>query len=114
MNGRTITIIRYETTGDKDPTGRPVAKPVEETVDDVLVAPGSQSNATDSTRPDGVTVAFTLHLPRSYTVGMTSLRGAHVRIDDAEYEVIGDPHPYDGGLKPTRWNLQAEVTDTRG
>lgn len=114
MNGRTITIIRYEPTGDTDPTGRPATTPAEETVDDVLVAPGSQSNATDPTRPDGVTVAFTLHLPRSYTVGMTSLRGAHVRIDDAEYEVIGDPHPYDGGLNPTRWNLQAEVTDTRG
>nr|WP_274619134.1 hypothetical protein [Bifidobacterium amazonense] len=99
-------------TGDVDPSGAPLTKVDTETVDDVLVAPGAQANATDSIRPQGVTVAFTCYLPRSYEY--RSLKGAFLRIDGHDYEVIGDPHPYDGGLTPTRWNLQVEVKDEEG
>lgn len=62
--------------------------------------------------PDGVTVAFTCLFPRSYAY--RSLRGASVRINSHDYEVIGDPRPLDGGMKPTAWNLTVEVTDTEG
>lgn len=78
----------------------------------MLVSPGAMSNATDSLRPDGVTVAFTCLFPRSYE--FRSLRGAGVRIDGHEYKVIGDPRPLGGGMKPTAWNLTVEVTDTKG
>lgn len=112
MRGEKVTLIRRVETGDTDPAGAPVTTPVEEQIDDVLVAPGAQANATDATRPDGVTVAYTLYLPRAWAYH--SLRGSLVRIDGHEYEVIGDPRPYDGGLTPTRWNLEIEVADTRG
>lgn len=111
MKGETVTIIHHVGTG-KDPSGAPVWDDVEENVDDVLVQDGSQSNLTDSAHPEGVQVARTIHLPRTWPY--RSLRGAKARIDGVEYAVIGDPRPYTGGLSPTRWNLTVELSDTRG
>ena len=96
MRGETVKVVRYTPTGETDPGGSPVA----------------MSNATDSIRPDGVTVAFTCLFPRSYAY--RSLRGASVRINSHDYEVIGDPRPLGGGMKPTAWNLTVEVTDAEG
>lgn len=112
MRGETVKVARYTPTGEADPGGSPVTKVDIESVGNVLVSPGAMSNATDSLRPDGVTVAFTCLFPRSYE--FRSLRGAGVRIDGHEYKVIGDPRPLDGGMKPTAWNLTVEVTDTEG
>ena len=108
MRGETVKVMRYTPTGETDPGGSPVTKVDIESVDNVLVSAGAMSNATDSIRPDGVTVAF----PRSYAY--RSLRGASVRINSHDYEVIGDPRPLDGGMKPTAWNLTVEVTDAEG
>ena len=112
MRGETVKVVRYPPTGETDPGGSPVTKVDIESVGNVLVSPGAMSNATDSLRPDGVTVAFTCLFPRSYE--FRSLRGAVVRIDGHEYKVIGDPRPLGGGMKPTAWNLTVEVTDTKG
>lgn len=112
MRGETVKVLRYTPTGETDPAGSPVTKVDIESVGNVLVSPGAMSNATDSLRPDGVTVAFTCLFPRSYAY--RSLRGAMVRIDSHDYKVIGDPRPLDGGMKSTAWNLKVEVTDTDG
>ena len=112
MRGETVKVVRYTPTGETDPGGSPVTKVVIVSVDNVLVSPGAMSNATDSIRPDGVTVAFTCLFPRSYAY--RSLRGASVRITSHDYEVIGDPRPVGGGKKPTAWNLTVEVTDAEG
>lgn len=112
MRGETVKVVRYTPTGETDTGGSPVTKVDIESVGNVLVSPGAMSNATDSLRPDGVTVAFTCLFPRSYE--FRSLRGAGVRIDGHEYKVIGDPRPLGGGMKPTAWNLTVEVTDTKG
>ena len=112
MRGETVKVVRYTPTGETDQGGSPVTKVDIESVGNVLVSPGAMSNATDSLRPDGVTVAFTCLFPRSYE--FRSLRGAGVRIDGHEYKVIGDPRPLGGGMKPTAWNLTVEVTDAEG
>ncbi len=112
MRGETVKVVRYTPTGETDPGGSPVTKVDIESVGNVLVSPGAMSNATDSLRPDGVTVAFTCLFPRSYAY--RSLRGASIRIDEHDYKVIGDPRPLDGGMKPTAWNLKVEVTDSKG
>ena len=112
MRGETVKVVRYTPTGETDPGGSPVTKVDIESVDNVLVSPGAMSNATDSIRPDDVTVAFTCLFPRSYAY--RSLRGASVRINSYDYEVIGDPRPLGGGMKPTAWNLTVEVTDAEG
>lgn len=112
MRGETVKVVRYTPTGETDPGGSPVKKVDIESVGNVLVSPGAMSNATDSLRPEGVTVAFTCLFPRSYAY--RSLRGASIRINEHDYEVIGDPRPLDGGMKPTAWNLMVEVTDSEG
>lgn len=63
MRGETVKVVRYTPTGETDPGGSPVTKVDIESVDNVLVSPGAMSNATDSIRPDGVTVAFTCLFP---------------------------------------------------
>lgn len=112
MRGETVKVVRCTPTGETDPGGSPVTKDDIESVGNVLVSPGAMSNATDSLRPDGVTVAFTCLFPRSYAY--RSLRGASIRIDEHDYKVTGDPRPLDGGMKPTAWNLKVEVTDSKG
>lgn len=112
MRGETITLIRYERTGDKDPSGTDIGRPVEEQIDDVLVSPAGQSNATDAGRPDGVTVAYDLCFPRAWQY--KPLKDAVALIDGHPYEVVGDPRPLHGGMRPTRWNMTVRVTDTRG
>lgn len=111
MRGETITLIHRVKAGE-DPGGGIIWNTHEEQIDDVLIQDGSQSNLTDSTRPNGIQVAKTIHMPRAWPY--QSLRGAKARIDGVEYTVIGDPRPYTGGMTPTRWNLTVELADTRG
>ena len=111
MRGETVTLVEKVKTG-VDPGGDAVWATTETPVDNVLVADGAQDNLSGSTRPDGITVAKTLYFPRTWSYH--SLRGASVRIDTVDYEVIGDPRPYDGGMKPTAWNMAVKVKDTRG
>lgn len=111
MRGEKITITRSMSTGT-DAFGMPVSVESTEIVDDVLIAPGSEQNSSDSTHPEGITVAYTLYFPRSWQ--FNSLRGALITIDDIDYTVIGDPRPYKGGVQPTRWNLVVQVSDRRG
>lgn len=111
IHGEQITITRRQTTG-RDGFNNPITTTSSETVDNVLIAPGSQSNNTDSLHPEGVTVAYTLYFPRSWEY--KSLRGCTIRIDGIDYTVIGDPRPWDGGMTPTQWNLVVTVSDKRG
>ena len=60
----------------------------------------------------GETVKVVRYTPTGETD--RSLRGASVRINSHDYEVIGDPRPLGGGMKPTAWNLTVEVTDAEG
>ncbi|TCD53767.1 hypothetical protein EJ419_07315 [Alloscardovia theropitheci] len=111
MRGETVTVI-YKRESTVDPFGASVYEQVFESVPNVLVAPGAQSNSTENTHPDGITVAYTLYFPRAWK--FKSLRGCLIRIDDNEYTVIGDPRPYNAGLTPTAWNLVVQVADKEG
>ena len=82
-------------------------------VDDVLVQPGSNDDL-DSSRPEGVKVALTLHFPKTWTGRM---RGARVTLGgrwEGTYSVIGDPVPYMESNCPTRWNMPVEVEAVDG
>ncbi len=108
MKGETVTIVSRVKAGE-DPAGGTLWSTMEETVGDVLVADGSQSDSTEQTLPDGVTVARTAYMPRSWA--WHSLKGCRMRLaDGTEYEVVGDPRPYDGGLTPTRWDTVVQLT----
>lgn len=107
LTGESIELVTRTSRGE-DEGGNPVwVDDRPERVDNVLIAPGDQTNPTGSIRPDGIEVAYTLYFPRSWA--FRSLRGADIRIDDARYRVIGDPRPYRPGVSPTRWNLTVLV-----
>lgn len=80
-------------------------------VENVVVTPGATSDVTDSTRPDGTRVAFTLGFPKTFTA---PLRGCHCVVRGIECEVIGDPQPYTPGNVPGPWNYTAEVARVDG
>lgn len=119
IRGVTVTVKRpvYGTTGGErvlDRFGNPVAgQPTEETVDDVLVSPGSTSDL-EASRPEGVTVAYTLHFPRSYAY---SLEGCSVVLPEPWSQtcrVIGNPKPYIDANTPTNWHMPVEVEVAHG
>ncbi|WP_236023765.1 hypothetical protein [Bifidobacterium miconis] len=112
LHGEQVTVTWRVDSGERDGGMNPIWREESETVDDVLVKPGADSNATDSNRPEGVTVVLTLAFPRTWTY--RSLRGAIVTVHGHGYQVVGDPLPVDGGITPTRWNLTVELTDSEG
>ena len=111
MRGETVTLVE-RVKSSVDPGGDAVWATTETPVDNVMVADGDQDNLAGSIRPDGIVVAKTMYFPRSFAYH--SLRGASVRIDGVDYPILGDPRPYDGGMKPTDWNLTVKVRDVRG
>jgi len=108
LKGTTVTVLRPTVVGT-DRTGGPAyGEPEFETVENVLVAPGATDDM-EASRPVGVTVALTLHFPKSYTA---SLRGCKVALPapwEGTYRVVGDPKPYMDGNTPTSWNRPVEV-----
>ncbi len=83
----------------------------EAVVQNVVVTPGATSDVTDSTRPAGTRVAFTLGFPKSYA---SPLRGCHVLVRGIECAVVGDPQPYTADNVPGAWNYTAEVERVDG
>ena len=83
------------------------------TVDNVLIVPGATADL-EAGRPEGVSVAFTLHFPKTFN---ESLEGALVYLPapfSGTYRVIGNPRPYMDDNTPTPWHLPAEVEETHG
>lgn len=75
-----------------------------------VVVPGSSPDL-DATRPNGVTVSFTVHFPKTYEA---SLRGASLGIRGGTYAVVGDPQAYTPENTPGLFNRAVEVTRTDG
>lgn len=82
-------------------------------VANVLVTPGACEDL-NSTRPEGVKVALTLHMPKEWA---SRMRGARVSLSgpwDGVYRVVGDPMPYMDENCPTAWHMPVEVERTDG
>lgn len=75
-----------------------------------VVCPGATSDM-DATRPEGVTVAYTLHFPKTYAGG---LRGCSVEVRGTRYDVVGDPQRTTDAATPGPFNLAVEVTRADG
>jgi hypothetical protein len=104
--GETVVVERREETG-RDPGNNPTYEWAPETVRNVLVAPGSRTDVSDSTRPDGTDVRFTLHFPKGYPA---TLRGARVSVRGLEpMNVIGDPQHYTEANTPGEWSMPCEI-----
>lgn len=112
MKGTSITIMR-PVDGTPDRFGNVTHTWQTETVGDVLVAPGA-SNDLEASRPEGVTVAYTLHFPKTYT---GSLEGCMVILPapwSGEFRVVGDPREFMDANTPTRWHLPVEIEAAHG
>lgn len=109
----TVTVLRPGAP-TRDRLGNDVpGEPTEEEVRGVLVAPGATADM-DASRPAGVTVALTLHFPKSYAA---SLRGCSVRLGgrwEGTYRVVGDPMPYMDANVPGPWDRPVEVEAADG
>jgi len=104
--GEQVIVSRRVQTGT-DAFNQPIYDWQDETVDDVLVAPGPRADLSDAERPDGDRVAWNLHFPKPYAQG---LRNAKVSVRGGEAcEVVGDPQPYTLENTPTRWWLPVEL-----
>lgn len=109
IQGETVTVIRR--TEKRDELGEPAGLTEErEEVPNVVVAPGPTSDL-DASRPEGVTVAFTLCFSKAY---IGELRGCSVLVRGTEYPVVGSPQRYTPENTPGDWNLTAEVARTDG
>lgn len=113
ISGTTVTVLRPTITGT-DRFNAPVyGTPTSETVDNVLIAPGATADL-DASRPEGVTVAYTLHFPKTYTA---SLEGCSVALPApwaGTYRVVGNPRPYMDANTPTPWHMPVEVEAAHG
>lgn len=103
-----VTVIRH--TVERDDLGEPtLGEPTREEVR-CVVCPGATSDM-DAMRPEGVTVAYTLHFPKTYA---GSLRGCSVEVRGTRYDVVGDPQRTTDAATPGPWNLPVEVTRSDG
>lgn len=110
----TVTVMRPTTTTDRL-NNRVRDGWATEQVDGVLVAPGATSEL-EAARPDGVTVAYTLHFPKGYAADLT---GCTIHLLDPwrnkkGYRVIGSPRPYMDANTPTSWHMPVEVEVANG
>lgn len=111
MKGETVIVHRRVRTGT-GPGNTPLYEDLEESVDDVLVAPGPRQDVIESNRPDGVEISWNLHFPKTFT---GSLRGARISVrGEMPAPVIGDPKPYTAANTPTRWHMPVEVQYVEG
>ena len=113
IRGVTVAVLR-QTAGTADRFNNPVpGTPEQEQVDGVLVSPGATSDL-EASRPEGVTVAYTLHFPKGCC---SSLEGCDVMLPapwSCKCRVIGNPTPYITADTPTPWHMPVEVEMAHG
>lgn len=110
LSGETISVLRPRITGIDD-YHQPVRAWDEEHVADVLVNPAAPHDDADSMTPDATGADMTLYLPRTYSGDLT---GCKAIVRGREYRILGTPTPLDGGIRPTRWHMEAHIARDDG
>lgn len=105
----TVAIVSRKTVYDD--LHEPVSEAVDEREVDAVVAPGATSDL-DASRPEGATVAYTVHLPRD--MAGIRLKGCSLRVRGEELRVVGDPRPYAPEACPGRWCYPVELEAADG
>lgn len=106
----TEQVVVLRPTVERDDLGEPtLGEPTREPVE-CVVCPGATSDM-DATRPEGVTVVYTLHFPKTYA---GSLRGCSVEVRGTRYDVVGDPQRTTGAATPGPFDMAVEVTRADG
>ena len=103
-----VTVIRP--TVERDDLGEPIEAGASREEVRCVVCPGATSDM-DATRPEGVTVSYTLHFPKTYA---GSLRGCSVEVRGEVFDVVGDPMRTNEAATPGPWNMAVEVARADG
>lgn len=103
-----VAVIRP--TVERDDLGEPVGSEASREAVRCVVCPGSTSDL-GAERPEGVTVSYTLHFPKTYA---GSLRGCSVEVRGTRYDVVGDPQRTTEAATPGLWNMAVEVARADG
>lgn len=113
IRGATVTVVTPgEPTVDRLGNNVP-GEAIAATVQDVLVAAPTVEDM-EAARENGITLAYTLHFPKSFTA---RLRGCMVTLPqpwEGEYRVVGDPRPYMDENTPGRWHMPVNVEAAHG
>lgn len=110
FQGETVYVEDREEVGVNE-YREPIYEAAERPVSGVLIAVGRTADMSDGSRPEGVSVAYTLYFPKTFA---ESLRGRRVKVYGEWFDVIGDPRPWTAPPPPTGWHMAAEVTATHG
>ena len=105
--------VQRPTGATSDRFGNEVHSYSSETVGNVLVSPGSTDDL-EASRPEGVTVALTLHFPKGYDKCLAGSRVVLPAPWAGTYRVVGDPRPYIDADTPTPWHMPVEVERADG
>ncbi len=109
IRGEPVVVVRPG--GSYDDLGEPVSgEPERIEVHDVLVTPGATADM-DASRPNGVTVSFTLGFPKTF---QEPLRGCSIEVRGKPCRVVGDPQPLTPENVPGPYNYTVEVTRADG
>lgn len=103
-----VTVVTVDT--ELDDLGQPTSSTESRVEVACIVTPGATADL-DASRPNGVTVEFTAHFPKSWT---GSLRGASVELRGKRYKVVGDPKPYTVENTPGGFNMPVELEAVDG
>lgn len=110
MRGEKIT-IKTKIQKGADSLNNPIYEDNLVEVDNVLIAPGLSDDIFDSTRPNGVSIKYTLYLPKTFNM---KIENCDVFIRDEWLKVVGSPRHYDVYNCPTSWWMVAEVGEVNG
>lgn len=109
LHGITVTLYEKTQTGT-DPFGNPIYSETETTVDNVLVAPASEQEITDTLNLTGRKAIYTLGIPKGDTHDWINVR---VSFFGQNFRTIGMPIQGIDDLVPLEWNkkVRCEVYD---
>ena len=114
IHGETVT-VKHRTISYDDAGNRTDAWDDGETVENVLVAPGTTSDLhTDDRNFDhvsGTQALLTLGFPKTFT---ERLRGCRVIVRGLEWDIVGDPQPNTLANCPTQWYYTAQAVIVNG
>ena len=110
IRGRTVTVY-FPSAWSVDRFNNTIVEAYSQmAVENVLMSPGATADL-EAGRPDGVSVAYTLHFPKSFD---ESLKECLVEFDGVRYRIVGDPKPYMDENTPTPWHMPVEVVKVDG
>ena len=113
IRGVEVTVMRPHVEGTDRFNNHVYGMTGGESVGNVLVSPGATADL-EASRPEGVTVDFTLHFPKGYDA---DLEGCDVVLPapwSCTCHVVGNPTPYIDVDTPTPWHMPVEVEVAHG